>query len=505
MKLEVREVVKRARRRRRRTRSGPSAARVPGKFIRVREGDDGRVPPAATTRRTRCRTTSTCTRSPARAAAPPRRSPRPATRRSSRFKALNRGLLRLPLRHGAGRHAHRQRHVRADPRRAAGGPAEGRPRVLRDAGRLLHRRASNGEPGLQPFDMEKAIDEQPDLRACSTARWARSPATTRSRRRSARRCASSSATAARTWSRRFHVIGEIFDNVSHRGRHAREHERADDADPGRAARPSCEFKVEVPGTYILVDHSIFRAFNKGALGMLKVEGPEDKADLLGQGGRRGLPARGRRHPVGRRRQRRGRPRPRTRPSASSAASASSRRSARPATRPSGAGHPGRVPAAGEVGLPQRRQEARDRHRARAASPGPITVNGTEFNSIMPSLGLSDEDVANVLTYVYSQWGNAGHEVTPAEVAAVRARRRSEAGRTMTRYADGARRSRWRPLACALAARGVAAATGGGSHTRAAPPRPRHRGWRGSRRDRYRPLYRQPRARRAARPASAPRP
>src|ERR1051325_4890303 len=33
-----------------------------------------------------------------------------------------------------------------------------------------------------------------------------------------------------------------------------------------------EFKVEVPGTYILVDHSLFRAFNKGALGMLKVEG-----------------------------------------------------------------------------------------------------------------------------------------------------------------------------------------------------------------------------------------
>src|SRR6185436_17814924 len=36
-----------------------------------------------------------------------------------------------------------------------------------------------------------------------------------------------------------------------------------------------EFKVEVPGTYILVDHSLFRAFNKGALGMLKVSGPEN--------------------------------------------------------------------------------------------------------------------------------------------------------------------------------------------------------------------------------------
>ena len=39
---------------------------------------------------------------------------------------------------------------------------------------------------------------------------------------------------------------------------------------------------------------------------------------------------------------------------------------------------------------------------------------------LPALGLSDEDVANALTFVYSQWGNAGHEVTPAEVKAVRA-------------------------------------------------------------------------------------
>ena len=37
-----------------------------------------------------------------------------------------------------------------------------------------------------------------------------------------------------------------------------------------------EFKTEVPGTYVLVDHSIFRAFNKGALGMLKVSGPENR-------------------------------------------------------------------------------------------------------------------------------------------------------------------------------------------------------------------------------------
>ena len=48
--------------------------------------------------------------------------------------------------------------------------------------------------------------------------------------------------------------------------------------------------------------------------------------------------------------------------------------------------------------------------------GPITVNGKNFNSQMPALQLSDEDIANVLTYVYNSWDNAGHEVTPEEVA-----------------------------------------------------------------------------------------
>ena len=49
-----------------------------------------------------------------------------------------------------------------------------------------------------------------------------------------------------------------------------------------------EFHTEVPGSYVMVDHSIFRAFNKGALAMLKVEGAEDKTGLFRQGGRFGL-------------------------------------------------------------------------------------------------------------------------------------------------------------------------------------------------------------------------
>ena len=61
------------------------------------------------------------------------------------------GPLRLSLRHPDGGRAHLQRHVWPHPGRAGGGPAEGRSRVLRDAGRDLYRcgvRAAR-QPGVQ--------------------------------------------------------------------------------------------------------------------------------------------------------------------------------------------------------------------------------------------------------------------------------------------------------------------------------------------------------------------
>jgi len=52
--------------------------------------------------------------------------------------------------------------------------------------------------------------------------------------------------------------------------------------------------------------------------------------------------------------------------------------------------------------------------------GPITVNGVEYNGVMPSLGhLPDEDLAAALTYVFSAWGNDGAAVSVAEVSALR--------------------------------------------------------------------------------------
>ena len=51
--------------------------------------------------------------------------------------------------------------------------------------------------------------------------------------------------------------------------------------------------------------------------------------------------------------------------------------------------------------------------------GPIDVNGVQYDGVMPAVRLSDEEVADVLTYVYSRWGNAAVVVTPEEVRAAR--------------------------------------------------------------------------------------
>ena len=70
----------------------------------------------------------------------------------------------------------------------------------------------------------------------------------------------------------FHVIGEIFDQVWREGDLI--------SPPGRSIQTTLvpaggatvvEFALEVPGTYTLVDHAIFRV-EKGAVGFLEVEG-----------------------------------------------------------------------------------------------------------------------------------------------------------------------------------------------------------------------------------------
>lgn len=55
--------------------------------------------------------------------------------------------------------------------------------------------------------------------------------------------------------------------------------------------------------------------------------------------------------------------------------------------------------------------------------GPITVNGQNYNGAMPAFVLDDVQVAAVLTYVRSSWGNTGDAITADEVRNVRKKSR----------------------------------------------------------------------------------
>ena len=52
--------------------------------------------------------------------------------------------------------------------------------------------------------------------------------------------------------------------------------------------------------------------------------------------------------------------------------------------------------------------------------GPVKVNGKDYNSNMPPMNqLTDDEVANISTYVLNSWGNPGGQVTKADAAAAR--------------------------------------------------------------------------------------
>jgi nitrite reductase (NO-forming) len=289
---------------------------------------------------------------------------------------------------------------------------------------------AHGAPGLQAFDEQKAIAEKPSYVVFNGmegsllgdhALTARVGETVRLYVGNGGPNLTSS----------FHVIGEIFDRVySEGGTKIQENVQTTVIPPGGAT--IVEFKVDVPGTYVLVDHAIFRAFHKGALGQLKVEGPE--APAIYSGPQQPRPLSSLEHdwfgsPV--------------------AATPSTEPSPGALVAPAGApddGDPkfaeGRAvyrticvachQFAGQgvphVFPPLAGSDFLKADKARAVSivlnglAGAVTVNGETYRSQMPpqKQALSDEKIAAVLTYVRGSFGNHLDAVTPKEVAAARA-------------------------------------------------------------------------------------
>ncbi|WP_416190889.1 copper-containing nitrite reductase [Neisseria sp. CCUG12390] len=155
-------------------------------------------------------------------------------------------------------------------------PKEGLPKVDKEFYVVqgdFYTKGKYGAQGLQAFDMDKAVAEEPEYVvfnghvgaiAGENALKAKTGETVRMYVGNGGPNLVSS----------FHVIGEIFDKVYvEGGKLINENVQSTIVPAGGAA--IVEFKVDIPGSYTLVDHSIFRAFNKGALGQLVVEGEEN--------------------------------------------------------------------------------------------------------------------------------------------------------------------------------------------------------------------------------------
>lgn len=282
----------------------------------------------------------------------------------------------------------------------------------------FYTKGKNGERGLQPFDMQKAVDEHADYVVFngSVGALTGDKAITAKVGETVRLFVGNGGPNLVS---SFHVIGEIFDKVHVEGGDlVNENVQTTLIPAGGAA--IVEFRVDVPGTFILVDHSIFRAFNKGALGMLKVEGEKDTKIYSGElrddiylpegGGIQEMPT--------------------TDEIVASEVPAKSfeeqmefgkqayMQTCFACHQSEGQGVPNAFP-------PLAKSDYLNADVNRTIGivlnglTGEITVNGEKYNSVMTKQMLSSEEIANVLTYVYNSWGNNGTKVTKEMVDKVK--------------------------------------------------------------------------------------
>jgi nitrite reductase (NO-forming) len=282
------------------------------------------------------------------------------------------------------------------------------------------------EKGVQPFDMQKAIDENPTYvlfngsESALTGPNALKAGTGQSVRMFVGNGGPNLVSS-------FHVIGEIFDKVQYEGgTHFQENVQTTLIPAGGAV--TVEFHTEVPGNYILVDHSIFRAFNKGALAILEVKGeprPEiysgkqaDESYLSEKvGDLAPVAAAAEAKAAG----------TLTREQQIAAGAVLFKGTCSVCHQDNGEGLPNVFPPLAKSDYllkdPKRSIEV-----VLNGLSGPVKVNGATYNSVMPPMSqLNDDEVANILTYVLNTWGNEGGAISKEQVQAVRAGTRRAEG------------------------------------------------------------------------------
>jgi len=287
-----------------------------------------------------------------------------------------------------------------------------------------------GEKGLQPFSMQRAIDENPSYVVFNG---------------SATSLVGDKALQAKVGESvrifignggpnivsSFHIIGEIFDSLYPEGGTLASQQNVQTTMVPAGGSAIVEFKTQVPGTFIIVDHSLFRAFNKGALGMLKIAGEENKNIYSGKEvdevylGDVGLT-----NEAGKLREELDKTlkaNPQVQKLTKDILIAEGKKTyasnCSMCHQLTGEGIPGVFPPLAKSDYMEKL--ATDGREALVRIPhaglsGKITVNGKEYNGAMPAIAnISDQELAEVITYVTNSWGNQAKAFSVEEVNAAR--------------------------------------------------------------------------------------
>ncbi len=274
-----------------------------------------------------------------------------------------------------------------------------------------------GEEGFQPFSMEKAIDEDADYVVFNGSVGAMvGDRAVRAKVGETIRLYVGNGGPNLVSS--FHVIGEIFDTVYTEGGTLPNQQNVQSTLIPAGGSAIVEFKVEVPGALILVDHSIFRAFNKGALGMINVEGPDNSLVYSGkQADTIYLPEGGAIQEVAVANEE---------PAIPLTPEERLQRGQRIYEQNCAACHQMDGEGISGVFPPLANSDYLMQDLPRAVRvvisglTGEIDVNGKKYNNIMPSQRLNDHDISNVIGYITNTWGNQAELLSAAEVAEIRA-------------------------------------------------------------------------------------
>jgi nitrite reductase (NO-forming) len=288
-----------------------------------------------------------------------------------------------------------------------------------------------GDEGLQVFDQNKAIDERPTYVVFngSVGSLVGEKAITANVGETVRLFVGNGGPNLVS---SFHVIGEIFDRVYPEGSTVASAQNVQTTMVPAGGSAIVEFKVEVPGTYILVDHSLFRAFNKGALGMLKVSGApnllaysgkEVDAVYLGRQAEAGSEAERKVTALQAQMREAIRSDPKiaelTKEIQITRGKGVFMQTCFVCHQVNGEGIPNQIPPLAKSDFLMADVERSIRFVLQGQS-GDIVVNGKKYNGTMIPLNtLSDEEIANALTYVRNSFGNSGDAVKPEIVRRIR--------------------------------------------------------------------------------------